>query len=122
MSAPPERAGTFHQRLGLFEKAMPLLMIVCVVQVILTGALFALSGKPGMEQLAWFSPSRWGFAATASTIDLPRIMLHTTQPDSLWAHDPHTWLKDMAALVLLGVLFVLLTWWRLVRLSPGRRR
>ena len=104
------------------EKAMPLLMIVCVVQVILTGALFALSGKPGMEQLAWFSPSRWGFAATASTIDLPRIMLHTTQPDSLWAHEPHTWLKDMAALVLLGVLFVLLTWWRLVRLSPGRRR
>src|SRR6266496_4799145 len=56
------------------EKTMPLLMVAVVVQVIFTGGVFALNGKTGLEQVAWLSPSRWGFAATASTADLTRIM------------------------------------------------
>ncbi len=106
------------------EKAMPLLLVAVVVEIIFTGTVFALNGKAGLEQIAWLSPSRWGFAAPASTSDLTRIMppVPGTKPDPLWLHHPQTWLKDMGALVGLGVVFVLLTWWRLVRLSPGRRR
>jgi ABC transport system ATP-binding/permease protein len=106
------------------EKAMPLLLVAVVVEIIFTGTVFALNGKAGLEQVAWLSPSRWGFAAPASTADLTRIMppVPGTKPDPLWLHSAHAWLKDMAALILLGVVFILLTWWRLVRLSPGRRR
>ena len=106
------------------EKTMPLLMVAVVVQVIFTGGVFALNGKTGLEQVAWLSPSRWGFAATASTADLTRIMppVPGATPDPLWLHSAHAWLKDMAALVALGSVFTLFTWRRLVRLSPGRRR
>ena len=106
------------------EKAMPLLLVAVVVEIIFTGTVFALNGKAGLEQVAWLSPSRWGFAAPASTADLTRIMppVPGTKPDPLWLHNAHTWVKDMAGLAVLAVAFTLLTWWRLVRLSPGRRR
>ena len=106
------------------EKAMPLLLVAVVVEIIFTGTVFALDGKAGLEQLAWLSPSRWGFAAPASTADLTRIMppVPGVKPDPLWQHNAQTWLKDMAALGALAVAFTFLTWWRLVRLSPGRRR
>jgi hypothetical protein len=40
----------------------------------------------------------------------------------LWDHKPSTWLMDMGLQILLAVLFSLIAWWRLVRLSPGRTR
>ena len=43
------------------EKTMPLLMVLVVVEVILTGGVFAIAGKVGLEQVAWLSPSRWGY-------------------------------------------------------------
>ena len=43
-------------------------------------------------------------------------------PDPLWDHKPTTWLIDMGLQVLLAVVFTLITWRRLVRLSPGRLR
>ena len=49
------------------EKTMPLLLVAVVVQIILSGGVFTVNGKAGAEQLAWLAPSRWGFAATAST-------------------------------------------------------
>src|SRR5450755_3009535 len=49
------------------EKTMPLLLVAVVVQIILSGGVFTVNGKVGAEQLAWLAPSRWGFAATAST-------------------------------------------------------
>jgi len=106
------------------EKAMPLLLVAVVVEIIFTGTVFALSGKAGLEQIAWLSPSRWGFAAPAATADLTRIMppVPGIKPDPLWLHSATTWLKDMAGLGVLAVVFTLATWWRLVRLSPGRRR
>ena len=105
------------------EKTMPILMVVVVVEVILTGGVFALAGKAGLEQISWLSPSRWGYALTASTSNLNVIM--PPQPgsptDPLWAHTPQAWLIDMAALIMLGVIFSMLTWWRLIRQGPGRR-
>jgi hypothetical protein len=105
------------------EKTMPILMVVVVVEVILTGGVFAIAGKAGLEQVAWLSPSRWGFALTASTSNLNVIMPPQpgTPTDPLWAHTAHAWVIDMAALILLGAVFALLAWWRLVRQSPGRR-
>jgi ABC transport system ATP-binding/permease protein len=52
------------------ERTMPLLVVIVLFQVVLTGGIFALNGKAGIEQVAWLSPSRWGFAAAASTTNL----------------------------------------------------
>lgn len=105
------------------EKTMPLLVLVSLAQVILCGALVALPGKLGLEQLAWLAPSRWGMAATAATVDLNHLQppLHNTPPDALWRHSRAAWVKDMSVLVGLGVAFLAIAWWCLERLRPGRR-
>ena len=105
------------------EKTMPLLVLTALVQVILCGALIALPGKIGLEQLAWLAPSRWGMAATAATVDLNNLqpLLHDTPPDGLWRHTQDVWLKDMGILLGLGLVFVAIAWWFLERLRPGRR-
>ena len=106
------------------EKSLPLLFVSVMAQVICTGGVFALNGKLVLEQLAWLSPSRWGFAAAAATVNLTKIAPPTpgTKPDPLWAHTPSQWLIDMALMVVLGLLFSFISWRRLVRLSPGRAR
>ena len=106
------------------EKSLPLLFVSVMAQVICTGGVFALNGKLVLEQLAWLSPSRWGFAAAAATVNLTKIAPPTpgTKPDPLWAHTPSQWLIDMALMVVLGLLFSFISWRRLVRLSPGRTR
>jgi ABC-type multidrug transport system ATPase subunit len=104
------------------EKTLPLLVVLSMGQLVLSGALVQpLAGKPGLEQLAWLSPSRWGLAAAAATIDLAGILPPLSAPDGLWRHQPGTWLMDMGILAGLGVVFVLIAWWRLERLRPGRR-
>jgi ABC transport system ATP-binding/permease protein len=106
------------------ERAMPLLMVAVVVQVLFSGGIFSLSGKAGLEQLAWLAPSRWGFALVASTANLTRIAPSTpgAARDALWLHNASTWGGDMGALVGLTVVLALLTWWRLVRLGSSSRR
>jgi ABC-type multidrug transport system ATPase subunit len=120
--------------LGLFisalvnstDKTMPLLVVVVMFQIILTGGVFRLAGKIGLEQIATVSPSRWGFAAVASTVNLNVIQQPPGQQaiapggpptvtDPIWAHTPATWLQDVGLMILLGVLFSLLAWWRTLR-------
>jgi ABC transport system ATP-binding/permease protein len=106
------------------EKSLPLLFISVMAQVVFTGGVIAIAGQPGLEQLAWISPSRWGFGAVASTTNLGVI----TPPapgavkDPLWAHTPHAWLLDMGMMVVLAVVFSFITWRRLRGSSPARRR
>jgi ABC transport system ATP-binding/permease protein len=42
------------------------------VQLVLSGSLFAIAGRPVLEQVAWLSPSRWAYAAAASAMGLER--------------------------------------------------
>jgi ABC transport system ATP-binding/permease protein len=77
----------------------------------------------GAEQLSWLSPSRWGFAAVAATANLNKLIPPApgSALDTLWRHSAGTWLLDMGALLLLGIIFAVTTWWRLVRQGPRRR-
>jgi ABC-type transport system involved in multi-copper enzyme maturation permease subunit len=103
------------------EKTMPVLVLLSMAQVILSGGLLALS--TGLNQISWLTPARWGFAATASTVNLNEISAPgIITRSALWDHKPTTWLTDMGLQVLLAVVFSLIAWWRLVRLSPGRMR
>ncbi|MGO9080252.1 MAG: FHA domain-containing protein [Streptosporangiaceae bacterium] len=105
------------------DKTMPLLVVAVMLQVVLSGGVFPLNGKTGLQQLAWLSPSRWGFGAAASTVNLNVVgpPNPAVAPDPLWRHTAHTWLLDMGMQILLGVIVAALTWWRLNRLRPGRR-
>src|SRR5580704_3237607 len=105
------------------EKAMPLLVMLAIAQVILSGGVLPLNGKVGLNQLSWISPSRWGFAATASTVKLNVISPPVSGlPDPVWDHKPAIWLMDMGLMVVLALVFTIIAWRRLVRLSPGRKR
>jgi ABC transport system ATP-binding/permease protein len=107
------------------EKSLPLLFITVMAQVVFTGGVITIAGQPGLEQLAWLSPSRWGFGAVASTTNLgfitPTTALGTT-PDPVWAHTAHVWLTDMGLMVVQAVVFSFITWRRLKGSKPSRRR
>jgi ABC-type multidrug transport system ATPase subunit/pSer/pThr/pTyr-binding forkhead associated (FHA) protein len=165
------------------DKAMPLLVVIVMFQVVLSGGIFPLHGKVGLEQVSWLSPSRWGYAATGATVDLNNVIPptnaaagavrpgrtsvaglpgrtmtvakvsgakhkpakpaaspsagpSTSSPgpasttgttassgtDPLWDHTAKTWLTDIIALLLLALGFALLTWWRLAKMGPVKRR
>ena len=106
------------------EKAMPILVVLTLFQVVLCGALLSLGGTAGLNQLAWLAPSRWGFAAVAATVNLnvinPAIPGNFTDP--LWQHSASNWLRDIGILVGLAVIFSLLAWVKLRSMGPRRRR
>jgi len=105
------------------DKTMPLLVVAVLVEVVLSGGIIRLNGIAGLEQLSWLSPSRWGFGAVASTIDLNHVTPPPpgNSPDPLWNHTPQAWFLNMGMLVVLTVLLASVTWWRLRQASPGRR-
>jgi ABC-type multidrug transport system ATPase subunit len=103
------------------DKTLPLLVVTVLVEVVLSGGVIRLNGSAGLEQLAWLTPSRWGFAAVASTIDLNHVTPPPpgSTPDPLWSHSVHAWIVSMALQLVLAALFALLTWVLLRR--PARR-
>jgi len=105
------------------EKAMPILVLLTMVQVILSGGVLSLVGKAGLTQLAYISPSRWGFGAVASTANLnvinPALGSFT---DPVWDHTSAAWLRDVGYTVALAVIFTLIAWIQMRRLGPRRRK
>ena len=54
------------------EQTMPALVGMIMVQLVLSGSLFSIAGRPLLEQIAWLSPSRWGYGAAGSAMGLDR--------------------------------------------------
>ena len=66
-----------------------------------------------LDQLSWVMPSRWGFAASASTVNLRVLVPGTFSPkDSHWLHTRSAWLLDMGMLAALSVIYFAFVWWR----------
>jgi ABC transport system ATP-binding/permease protein len=101
------------------EQILLMAVLIVLISVVFAGAMFPIDGRFGLEQIAWVVPSRWGFAASASTVDVPTVNQLATADDS-WKHSTGRWLIDMAILVGLGVVATASLRWRLRR--PGRRR
>jgi ABC transport system ATP-binding/permease protein len=87
--------------------------------VVFAGAMFPIDGRFGLEQISWFVPSRWGFAAAASTVDVHAVNLLAASDDS-WKHSTGRWTADMAILIGFGVVATAALRWGLRR--PARRR
>ena len=52
------------------DKAMPMLVLMIMIQLVFSGGLVPLGGRAGLEQVSYVVPARWGFAMAASTVDL----------------------------------------------------
>ena len=88
------------------DRVMPLLVLVIMAQLLMSGGLFAVNGAPVLAQLSWLVPARWAFAAAAGTTNLNAI---TAPPhDGLWAHSGGTVFGDLFALIVLSVLYTAL--------------
>ena len=65
------------------EQTMPALVVVTMIQVVLSGGVFPLTGA-----ISWVSsiaPARWGMGALGSTINLNVISAPGQAPDALWS-------------------------------------
>jgi len=51
------------------DKTMPLMVLITMVQLVFSAGIVPVTGKAGLEQVAYVSPARWGFAALASDAD-----------------------------------------------------
>jgi ABC transport system ATP-binding/permease protein len=76
----------------------------------------------GLKQLSVVSPSRWGLAAAASTVNLNVITAPNTVIDPLWTQTSQNWLRDMGIMIGLAVIFALLAYIKLRSLGPRRRK
>ncbi|MQY25065.1 FHA domain-containing protein [Nocardia aurantia] len=94
------------------EQVMPLLVVVIMCQLVMAGGMIPVTNRVVLEQLSYLFPSRWGFAAGASTVDL-RGLFSAAQPDALWQHQPAFWLLDIGLLLVITAVLSLLTWSRL---------
>ncbi|MDI3314061.1 MAG: ATP-binding cassette domain-containing protein [Mycobacterium sp.] len=91
----------------------PMLVLVILASLVFDGGLVPLVGQPGFDQISWLVPARWGFAASAATVDLRRadpLVPH----DQLWTHYWGWWLFDMAVLFAWGVVCLGFLLWRLL--------
>ncbi|MBV8182191.1 MAG: ATP-binding cassette domain-containing protein [Mycobacterium sp.] len=96
------------------EQILLMAVLVVLFSVVFAGAIFPIDGRFGLEQISWLVPSRWGFAASASTVDVHAVNLLAASDDS-WKHSTGRWLVDMGALVGLGAVATASLRWRLRR-------
>lgn len=97
------------------EQVMPLLVVTAMAMLVLAGGLIPVTGRAGLEQVSWFSPTRWGFALGAQSIDL-KTLVPTTEDDWLWTHSLKRAGLATGALLALGAVTWILAWARLAKL------
>ncbi|MDD4868044.1 MAG: ATP-binding cassette domain-containing protein [Mycobacterium sp.] len=92
------------------REALPLAVPVVLASLLFAGGLLPLVGTWGYDQISWLVPAQWGFAASASTVDLRRVDNLAANVE-MWTHYVGWWLFDINMLALLGALWVGLAWY-----------
>ncbi|MBL7502827.1 ATP-binding cassette domain-containing protein [Frankia sp. CNm7] len=104
------------------DKTMPFLVLITMGQLVLASGMFPVNNQPGLGQLSWLAPARWGFAALASTDDLNNVVGRGRPGgdpiDSLWKHNAGIWFLDIFMCLLLAVAMLYLTTIMLRRMEP----
>ena len=99
------------------EQVMPVLVVSIMAQLVLSGGIIPISGRAVFEQLAWFMPSRWGYAMASSTLEMLAIL--PNRDDALWKHETAQWLTDYGMLSAIGLVCMVVCYAALAR--RGRR-
>ncbi|WP_245843319.1 ABC transporter ATP-binding protein/permease, partial [Mycolicibacterium vulneris] len=85
------------------REVLPLVVPVILASALFNGSLVQLVSVLGLQQISWFVPAQWGFAAAASTANLRRV--DSLAADAVtWTHYSGWWVFDMGMLVLFGVI------------------
>ncbi|OBG99266.1 ABC transporter ATP-binding protein [Mycobacterium sp. E3251] len=101
------------------EQIMPLLVVAVMSQLVFSGGMIPVTGRLGLDQMSWATPARWGFAASASTADLTKLVPGPLSPkDAHWRHTPGAWWFDIAMLVVISVFYLSFVRWK-IRLKGG---
>ncbi len=96
------------------DQIMPMLVVAIMSQLVFSGGMIWVTDRFLLDQLSWFTPARWGFAASASTIDTHRLVPGPTDPkDQHWNHTKSAWLFDMAMLGALSLVYGAIVWWKI---------
>ncbi|OBK95357.1 ABC transporter ATP-binding protein [Mycobacterium asiaticum] len=86
------------------RETLPLAIPAVLASLLFAGGLVSLVGTWGYDQISWFVPAQWGFAAAAATVNLRRV--DKLAPDNLvWTHYSGWWVFDMLMLLVLGALW-----------------
>jgi hypothetical protein len=91
---------------------------VILASLLFAGGLITLVGTWGYDQISWFIPAQWGFAASAATVDLRRVDALAANAQ-MWTHYVGWWMFDMMMLVLLGAVWAGVARYRLQRHSSA---
>ncbi len=86
------------------REVLPLLVPAILASLLFAGGLVQLVGTWGFDQVSWFVPAQWGFAAAGSTVDLRRVDALAANAQ-MWTHYSGWWVFDMIMLVLFGALW-----------------
>ncbi|WP_437339794.1 FHA domain-containing protein [Mycobacterium asiaticum] len=101
------------------EQIMPLLVVAVMSQLVFSGGMIPVTNRMGLDQMSWLTPARWGFATSASTIDLTKLCPVPQVPkDAHWKHTAGAWTFDMAMLVVLSIFYLGFVRWK-IRLKGG---
>ena len=101
------------------EQIMPLLVVAIMSQLVFSGGMIPVTERILLDQMSWFTPARWGFASSASTIDLIRLVPGPLTPnDRHWQHTSGAWLFDMAMLAVICIGYTAFVRWK-IRLKAG---
>jgi ABC transport system ATP-binding/permease protein len=104
------------------DRGMPLVGAVVIIELVLSGGMFPVTGTVGLEQLSWLSPSRWAYAMGAATVDVNQLRTAMKQStDSLWDPNVVTWLLGGTMCAVQAVALVLLIRLQMRRLDPQRK-
>ncbi|OBJ51648.1 ATP-binding cassette domain-containing protein [Mycobacterium sp. 1423905.2] len=94
------------------REVLPLLVPAVLASLLFAGGLVSLVGTWGYDQVSWFVPAQWGYAASAATVDLRRVDALATA-NALWTHYVGWWVFDLLMLVFFGALWAGLARYRL---------
>jgi ABC transport system ATP-binding/permease protein len=96
------------------EQIMPMLVVLVISQLVFCGGMIPVAHRLLVDQLSWFTPARWGFAASASTVDLIKLVPTPSAPhDSFWKHTPKRWIFDMGMLGVLCIGYATFVRWKI---------
>ena len=96
------------------EQIMPLLVVAIMSQLVFSGGMIPVTDRLVLDQMSWLTPARWGFAASASTVDLVHLVPGPLTPkDRWWEHTASAWWFDMAMLAGLSAGYLLAVRWRI---------
>jgi ABC-type multidrug transport system ATPase subunit len=96
------------------EQIMPLLVVAIMSQLVFSGGMIPVTGRIVLDQLSWVTPARWGFAASASTVDLIKLVPGPLTPkDALWEHSAKAWWFNMGMLAAISVVYLTFVRWKI---------